>query len=160
MSTNAEIAALSPSSSACRQCGTGEVEPGYAMQLCAPCRSALAGRSFPWWIKLSAVVIVGLLAAAILDLPSSLRAGVAFERGRRAEAASNYAAAIDEYQQVFKLFPDSNVVAARLAIACYLGRRPQEAAPAMRILSGRKLPKAMVDEINWAIKKMQRAWDD
>jgi hypothetical protein len=157
MSHDEVIAAAGhPVSRVCQHCGKAEAEPGNAMPLCGACRESLAQRPFPGWIRFSAVVVVALLAAAIIDLPASLRAGIAFKRGKRAEARGNFAAAIDEYKTVFDSFPSSTVVAVRLVVVCCRAGRPDAAAGPLQALQGKKLPQQKVGEVNRAIDELRR----
>lgn len=157
MSADIEASVATPAPPLCARCVAAAPEPGHAAPLCAPCRDILAKRPFPIWIRLAAVLIVALVAVALVDLPRSLQLGIAFEHGQRAEQSGNYAVAIAEYKKVYEAFPDSDMVAARLLIACCYGGRPAEAADAMRILkrssARHKLSKGLTDEINRALDR-------
>ena len=92
-------------------------EPGYAAQLCSPCRTKLSKRPFPLWIKLAIILVALVLVYALAKTPASLVASIAFERGQRAEADGNYATAAKEYAKAVHKFPDSISAVARLGIA-------------------------------------------
>jgi hypothetical protein len=77
----------------CKNCGGVPEEGGYPLALCTPCRDTLSQRPLPIWITGVAAVVVLVLGLALIRFPASLNAGIAFERGRRAERAGNFALA-------------------------------------------------------------------
>ena len=90
----------------CKNCGSNATEPQYSFQLCADCRNNLANRSFPAWATATFAVVVALLFFSLTQFPGSLKAGIAFKRGQRAESAHDYSKAVTEYQTVAERFPD------------------------------------------------------
>src|SRR5437870_13256144 len=82
----------------CKNCGRSPVERGYQVPLCPPCRTLLCKRPLPAWIYGVSVVVALALLFALARFPASVKAGIAFERGRRAERAGNYRSAMAEYR--------------------------------------------------------------
>ena len=145
---------------ACKNCGAAPEAGGYELSLCARCRSSLAHRPFPAWIKVSSGVALLTLLFAISILPSTFNAGIAFERGRRAESARDYSLAAAEYQRVVTRFPDSTLALARLGInRLHAGQLP-EAAAAFQKLGGRKTSKELAVEVNAAIDELDHKFKE
>jgi len=123
----------------CQSCGATP-EPGdFTMPLCARCRDALSRRPLPKWIRAVSGVVLVVLLFALNQFPSTFRAGLAYERGRRAEVARDYGRAASEYRNVVERFPDSTLALARLGIALLRAERFPEAADCFRKLAGRKV---------------------
>lgn len=142
-------------SSCCENCGSETVERGYDLKLCPKCRETLANRPFPAWIKVMLGIIAILLVLALARFPDSLKAGIAFERGKRAEIVGDYARAAIEYKKVVAKFPNSALSLARLGIAYYRAGHFQEAADIFDKISGRETSKELADEVNRAIEEME-----
>jgi hypothetical protein len=77
----------------CASCGQPE-ESGRQLPLCMGCRTKLAARPFPAWIKGAAAIIGLLMIVALVKFPSALSADVAYERGLRAEARRQFDVAV------------------------------------------------------------------
>ena len=137
----------------CKNCGHPK-EVLYQFPLCKECRDILARRPLPLWTKLSFAMVILVLCFAFTRFPASLRAGIAFERGRRAEAVRNFSLAVDEYQKVLEQFSDSTLVLARFGISQYKADHLYEAASVFSKLAGRKTSKDLVKEVNTAIEEM------
>lgn len=120
----------------CRVCG-GVPERGYNLALCAGCRTMLANRPFPRWIRLTIFIVLAAFAVAMFQSPRTLRAGIAFERGQTYESIGSYEAAVHEYRIVTEAFPDSTLVLARLAITLRKAGHTDEAT-AILVLPGSK----------------------
>lgn len=141
--------------SVCVSCG-GCAEPGRSIALCAACRARMSSMPLPVWIKLSAVVLVIPFLLALARFPSALAAGIAFERGQRAEAAGAYAVAVDEYTEVTQRFPSSTLAIARKGIAAFHAGQYQVAAEAFDAILGRETPSDIVSEVNAVIDQMEK----
>ncbi len=139
----------------CGQCGSGDVEPGFQAPLCGRCRTRLAHRPFPVWITASSVVLLGIVTFAAMRSVDSFRAAAAFERGKQAERHKHYARAADYYQQAVDQFPDSTLALARLAVTRVRAGQGPEAARALERLSGRKMARELVAELNQAIHELE-----
>ena len=139
----------------CRSCGRLDVEPEYELPLCADCREELSRTPFPTWINVTAALVAIVLLIALFRFPASVQAGIAFERGRRAEKAGNYPAAAGEYQKVVSRFPDSAEALARLGIAHYRAGNVREAARILDQVGGREAPdEDLAAEVNRVIEEM------
>jgi hypothetical protein len=131
----------------CQVCG-GQPELGYALLLCARCRTVLANRPFPGWIRFIMIMVLAAVALAMFQSPRTLRAGVAFERGQAYESAGSNDAAVREYRVVTDAFPDSTLVLARLAIALRKAGHTDEATAILKRLGGREASHELVNEVN------------
>jgi hypothetical protein len=138
---------LSVESVECKACGA-ESEPGFAIPLCADCRTKLARRPIPFRIKLVAGVLGILLLAALTRIPSSISAAVAFERGQNDEQKAQFTAAEHKYQQAVQIFPKSDLAHARLFVAAYRARDGAIARHEFEYLRGRRIDAKIVGEIN------------
>jgi hypothetical protein len=142
----------------CQLCGK-VAELGYAAQLCSVCRTTLYNRPFPIWIKIAVILVAVVLVYALAEMPASLVASIAFERGRRAEAAGNFETAATEYAKVVEKFPNSTSTVARLGIAQYRSGNRDAAVQTLGSLAGRQAPKELTNEINAVIAEMQQHRD-
>ena len=149
-----QVPPAEPPAAACRACG-GEPEAGYPFPLCASCRTALARWPFPGWIQAGALLVLVALAVAGARSPSAVEAGVAFERGRRAEKQGHFAQAADDYQRVADRFPDSTKVLTRLAVARFRAGQFAEAARVVGRLAGRKLSGDEVKEVAEVVRALR-----
>ncbi|MEZ4770611.1 MAG: hypothetical protein R2844_19590 [Caldilineales bacterium] len=100
------------------------------------------------------LVIPFLLAVA--RFPSALAAGVAFERGQRAETAGAYAVAVEEYTRVTQRFPSSTLAIARKGIAAFHAGQYQVADEAFDAILGREGSSDLVGEVNDVIDQMKK----
>jgi hypothetical protein len=146
--------------SVCEFCSRPAEAGGYTVSLCATCRNELAGRPLPWWLIGAGAVALVLVFIALAQFPSTFRAGVAFERGSRAEAAGEYATAVAEYRVVVDRFPDSVTAVQRLGISEYRAGNLREAARTLRQLGGQPGDEADVREVNQVMEAMARRMAD
>lgn len=146
----------SSSTKVCHQCGVDAIEPRFELPLCAPCRTRLARRPFPAWIKISGAIVLGALVIAGTRSEDSSRAGIAFDRGMRAEQQRDFAHAASYYQQVAERFPASTLALARLSIVRYRAGQWAEAARVIQLLGGRKIPRKLAEKLNPIIHKLRR----
>lgn len=138
----------------CRSCGKPEIEAGYRFSLCAECRNTMARRPLPRWIIATTALVGCVLAVAFLLFPASLSAGVAFERGQRAEASHNYREAMTQYEKVVRRFPNSTPALGRLCVAAFRAGQYDLAAAAVDRLEGRKTSEKLADEINPIVEQL------
>ena len=137
----------------CKVCKVRLPEPGYDYRLCAQCRRELINRPYPSWIKGFMVIVVLLILLSSYYLPTALQAGYAFRVAKKAEANHDYPAAIEQYQKILAVYPQSQKHQARLAI-CYLQTNDtKKALPLILALDDKKLPDALITEINALIEK-------
>lgn len=139
----------------CGQCGSGEIEQGFRTPLCVRCRTLLARRPFPIWIKASSVVLLGMVAFAGLRSVESIHAAAAFERGKQAERHKDYAQAAEYYQQAAEQFPDSTLALVRLAVTRVRAGQAPEAIEALDRLNGRKMPRELAAEAEQALHELE-----
>lgn len=139
----------------CSVCGLEAAEPGYATLLCGSCRNRLARRPFPLLIKLSALFLVVALAFALTRFERSIRAGIAFDQGRRAEKKPDYERAAESYKEVVALFPDSVPALVRLAKAHYRAGHLNEAASALQRLAGRRIPRDLASDYERVFREVK-----
>ncbi|HEX5324741.1 MAG TPA: tetratricopeptide repeat protein [Capsulimonadaceae bacterium] len=139
----------------CKSCGHPDTEPGYALSLCVSCRDKLARRPMPWWISASAVLVLLAVVVASASFPSSLSAGVAYERGKRAEASGNYALAAKEYGLVVRKYPDSTDALIRYGVSAYHAGELDEAAETFNKLSGQEVSDDQAKEVNPIITDLE-----
>jgi lipoprotein NlpI len=147
--------AMSDEAIVCKVCGLS-AEDGYAMPLCPSCRKTLAARPFPKWIQAVTVALVPCLLVALIQFPSHLSAGIAYERGQKAESAGQYAVAAKDYDKAWGIFPSSDVIGARYGLALYHAGDYGNAVWAFKTLEGKKIPKETVEEVNAAIDDLSR----
>ncbi len=137
----------------CASCGAPPEDTGYEFKLCTVCRDNLARRALPKWVVVSAFAVMLVLAYAFIMFPCALRAGIAFERGLKAEAVLDYGAAAAQYEIVVNRFPDSTLALSRLCVCqCKTGNGPGAAATLMK-LEGREAPNELVDEVESAAEE-------
>jgi hypothetical protein len=139
----------------CGHCGSGEIEPGFRSPLCVRCRTLLARRPFPIWIKASSVVLLAIVGFAGVHSIESIRAAAAFERGKRAERHKDYAQAAEYYQQAAEQFPDSTLALARLAITRVRAGQSPQAIQTLDRLNGRKMTRKLAAEVDRAIRELE-----
>lgn len=139
----------------CGRCGCGEIEEGFQAPFCVRCRTLLARRAFPIWIKASSVALLGIVIFAGICSVESFRAATAFERGQRAERNKDYAEAAEYYQQAVDRFPDSTLALARLAVTRVKAGQAPEAARVLEQLNGRKVSRELAAELNRAMTRLE-----
>jgi len=140
----------------CVYCGQPIDAVAGGLPVCAACLPALTHRPLPRWIQIAAAIIGIVLLLALLQFPSSLTAGIAFERGRRAEAARDYKLAEQQYAIVADRFPSSTLAIARLGIASYHAGDFLTAMKSFATLEGRETSESLASEVNVAIDDMKR----
>lgn len=141
----------------CHLCGNA-AEIGFAAQLCSSCRTTLSKRRFPAWIKICVFLVAVAFVYAVMQMPKSLKAAIAFERGQRAEANADYINAAAQYADVVDSFPQSTTAIARLGIAQYRAGNRAAAIQTLNSLAGRQASKELTTEVNAVIGEMQRQY--
>lgn len=140
---------------ACGSCGQ-LAEVGRSTPLCASCRSRLAARPVPRWILISAAALLVPFILAIAQFPAALAAGIAFERGHRAETTGDFSVALNEYAKVVRQFPNSTLALARMGLAAFHAGEYQVAAKAFDTIHGREASADIAREVNDAIEQMKK----
>lgn len=136
-----------PDPNSCAGCGSKIIEHGHLTPLCAACRDKYAKFPIPMFVKALLVIFIGLSAAAFIKFPESLSAGVAFERGKKAESAKDYKTAAEEYAKARKQFKDSKLITVRLGVSMYKDGLYNEAMDVLDPLSGKEMSKELVTEV-------------
>lgn len=145
----------SESPSSCTVCRQEKAEPGYSTLLCVTCRDRLSRRPFPLAIKISAVVILVILVFAVKRCERSIRAGISYSRGQRAEQREDHKQAIHHYQEVVAIFPDSTPALIRLAKAYCDADQIDEAAAALNRLVGHVIPRESKSDYKRTFEKVK-----
>jgi hypothetical protein len=143
----------------CKNCGAPPEEGGYQLPLCPACRNQFANRPLPVWLTGAFVLVVAVVLFAMARFPAALESGIAFERGRRAEAAGNYTAATIEYRRVAERFPDSMSVLVRLGVSEYRAGNVPQAVLVLNRLSGRSGDEDAVHEVNQVMDEIEQRLD-
>lgn len=139
----------------CTSCGQ-LAEMGRSTPLCASCRCRLASRPLPRWLVISALALLVPFVMAIGRFPATLAAGIAFERGSRAEKAGVYSVALTEYSKVTRQFPDSIMAHARKGIAAFHAGEYQVSEEAFDVIKGSKSSSDIFLEVNDVIEQMKK----
>lgn len=148
----------SQAADACAKCGA-HAEEGHPTPLCAHCRTSLARAELPKWVWASILFVLLVVCYAITQFPSTLNADIAFERGRRAEAAGDYARAVTQYRIAADRFPDSTEVIARLGISLYHAGNIGEAVTYLSSLEGREASDQLISEVNSVVEEIKKKAD-
>lgn len=101
----------------CSNCGGTPVVQGYSLPLCAKCRDYFTKYPVPGSIKIFALALLVIFIISMLFFPKSLKAGIAYERGLRAENEKKYITAANEYQKAVDIFPNSFIACGKLFVA-------------------------------------------
>jgi hypothetical protein len=153
--SNSEESLSEVESRKCQGC-QGPAQPGYRLALCPHCRQKFAKKPIPLIIKISGLAVLVASAFTLTRLPVSMLGAIAFERGERAEAQSNYNGASAEYRRAADAFPDATLPIARLGIVRYRAGDFSGAARIFSHLAGRKSDPNLTAEVNGVINKIER----
>ena len=141
----------------CRECGRYAEQGGYAVLLCGECRRAFAFRPFPLRVLAALAALALIVGIALIRLPGVAGAGVAFERGERAERGGDFPAAAVQYRIVVRRFPDATLALVRLAVASAHTGNVRETLAVFDKLSGRTLSNDLIAELNGAEAKLRKS---
>jgi len=142
-----EVDTISENETKCASCGSSDVVDGHSIPLCADCRRHFTHYPVPAWIKIMSVVILAVMVVALIQFPKSIKAGIAFERGKRAEDAKKYSTAAKEYKKVIEIFPDSFIAKGKLFVAYVKNGQIENAENAFEQIKGKKSTDADEKEI-------------
>jgi hypothetical protein len=140
----------------CNSCGGPPEEKGYQFPLCAACRDQFSNRPLPIWLTAVFVLGVAVVLFALTRFPASLEAGIAFERGHRAEAAGRYAVAAAHYRRVAQRFPEATAVIVRLGVSEYRAGNLRQAVMALDRLSSKPGDEDTVREVNQVMDEIEQ----
>lgn len=132
----------------CLNCNCSAVEWEYKAPLCRECRDKLSNRQIPLWIKAFFGIIFIVTILSLIMFPALLKAGVAYERGVRAENEKKYITAMNEYEKVLDKYPDSTLVLAKLSIAYYENDKIDKAIDAINMIIGQEAEEDLIDRID------------
>ena len=123
--------------SICSSCGRSPVVEGYSIPLCQECRQHFTRFPIPKWIKVFAVVILFFMTYSLVSFPKSLNAGIAYERGLRAEGEKKYMTAAREYEKAAEIFPASFIANGKLFVASVKNNQFELAEEAFARIEGK-----------------------
>lgn len=133
----------------CAECGSYQIEEGYAKPLCRKCREKYVKYPVPIWIKIISLIIIGIVIFSLFKFPISLNAAVAYERGVKAESEKKYVTAEREYKKVVETFPNSTKAVAKLYVAYVKNDNLEKASKVFTKIEGEKLDdKELLNQVN------------
>lgn len=141
----------------CERCSSPYVEEGYRVNLCENCRTELSGTRIPIWITGFSLVIIALLAYSLIKFPSTLKTGIAFEKGIKYEQQNKYLSALHEYEMAAEKYPDSTLVLSKLFVMQFNNQRVDDAAATYEKLVGREVEDNEVfEQVSYAFDRLER----
>lgn len=145
--------------SGCKCCGNPEAEEGYTTPLCRKCRDKLSKHPIPIQIKAAAAVLVIVMVISLVKFPRSIKAGIEYEKGLKAEEIAFYFSAKEHFNNVLKEYPNSDKVLVKLITAYYKNEQIDEAYNTYKILAGnspkdKKISKDLAREVNSVMDKV------
>lgn len=148
----------------CRNCGSIDVEEGYSMNLCKDCRDTFAKRPFPVKIKLFLALLAVIIIYSLFNFPSTIKVGVEYERGIKAEKQLKYVTAAKCYENVLAVYPDCEKVLIKLYNVHFQNEDVSKADKVFEKISGKngqkkKYDKETVSELNKVTKKLDLYYD-
>lgn len=143
----------------CKACGSTRIEEGYALPLCSQCRDELSKRSIPLQIKFAAIIFILVIIISLVKFPSTLKVGIEYERGIKAEKSLKFVTAKNYFENVLGSYPDSDKVMVRLLSADYQNEKINETYKTYDKLVGptpksKKMDGELVDQVNKIMKNM------
>jgi len=143
----------------CKACGSTIIEEGYALPLCSQCRDKLSKRSIPLQIKITAIVFILVIIVSLVKFPSTLKVGIEYERGIKAEESLKFVTATKHFENVIENYPDSDKVLVKLLSVYYQNEKIDEAYNTYDKLVGptpknKKMDRDSVAQVNNLIKNM------
>lgn len=149
--------------SICSNCGRSPVVEGYSIPLCLECRQHFARYPVPKLIKVFAVVILAIMTYSLVSFPKSLSAGIAYERGLRAESESKYMTAVREYEKAAEIFPNSFIVNGKLFVASVRNSQFDLAEHALAKIKGKESSDSkeieVIDQANEAMSHLDHYYN-
>jgi hypothetical protein len=141
---------------ACKGCSSPNIEEEYTFPLCWDCRRRLSFREFPRVIKLICTLVLMAATYAGTYYPETLRATVAYQDARSAERSRNFGRAIQDYDTVLVIYPDSRLALAHLGISYYRSGNTYQAIWILGGLWGRDNPKEVASQVNNILKEIKQ----
>ncbi|MDF2883883.1 MAG: hypothetical protein K0R54_4448 [Clostridiaceae bacterium] len=143
----------------CKNCGSLEIEEGYSLTLCRECRDKLSKRPFPMKIKLALALIFLIIIVSLSKFPSTIYAGVEFQKGLQAEKELKFITAIHHYENADKAYPQADKILVRLYSAYFRNENIPEARKVLAKLTDpdnhdRKVDEKLANEANGITRKL------
>jgi hypothetical protein len=88
--------------------------------------------------------------------PDTLGASIAYLEGQRAEKVKDFAHAVEEYETVVAIYPESPVAAVRLGLAYYHGGHVPQAIWILGGFWGRETPKEVAIQVNAVFREIKK----
>lgn len=144
-----------PQQTGCELCGSSIIEENYNMELCKDCRKNLYQRPFPAFIKIMSLIIAIIFIIALTKFPSSLKDGIQFEKGKKAENGKRYLTAMNTYKELENKYSDSTLILSRLFITAYNNDELDYAFALLDRLAGRDVDdESLLNEVNGIIDRI------
>ena len=140
----------------CKNCMCPGVEEEYELPLCWDCRRWASLRPLPQDIKLLCALVLLALLYAGYYYPDTLGASIAYQEGLRAERVEDFSHAVEEYQAVTAIYPESPVAVARLGLAYYHGGHVPQAIWVLGNVWRRKAPKEVAMQVNAMFREVKK----
>lgn len=128
----------------CENCGSYSVEDGYEMHLCKECRKKLSKRSIPKAIILCFIVIMMILGLSLMMSIKDFNLAILREKSNESIEDKNYDAAIKQYEELHKEYPDNRRYSIRLLELYYYGDYIKDACNLYDSLVGVKMEKTLI----------------
>lgn len=139
----------------CKNCGSTDVVQGFSIPLCQECRQRFTKYPIPTAIKIFSAIIIAIMTFSLFSFPESLKAGIAFERGLRAETGKKFITAAKEYEKAVEIFPNSFIACGKLFVAYVKNHQFVEAEEAFNMINGKESSNSdevrIIDEANAAL---------
>lgn len=94
-----------PAGRDCANCGQSALPGDHPTPLCADCRAQFLRYPIPHWIRAFAGAVIILVVYSLFTFPKDLSAGIALEKGKKAEKEKKYITAQREMEKVLEKIP-------------------------------------------------------
>ncbi|MEN6314992.1 MAG: tetratricopeptide repeat protein [Clostridiaceae bacterium] len=139
----------------CKNCGSPSVLEGYTIPLCSECRQKFMKYPVPKSIKVFSTIMLAIMVFSLLSFSKSLNAGIAYERGLRAEKEAKFNTAVREYKKVTEIFPESFIACGKLFVAYVKNYQLDEAIETFELIEGKESSNSdevkVIDQANEAL---------
>jgi tetratricopeptide (TPR) repeat protein len=141
--------------SLCVNCQAYPYEDGHAINLCSSCRNELINYPIPKWIKIFAIVLVGVIVVSLVRTQFYISAAINLGKGEKAIESKNYVTAQNELSKVVSEFPNDFTSNGNLLIAAsYNLDFPTASAAYEKIASIKIEDEAFIQSITTAMNYM------
>lgn len=115
-------------------------------------------KTVPLRISILLPALAALLISCTFVFSDTLEAGIACEKGWKAQQEGRHSTAIKKYEQALGQFPGSAVIAARLAISYFHNERIEKCTEMLNRIEGKKLPGKLVSQVNRIVEKLDSTY--